>query len=178
MNQWKTYVQTARLKSRDSSNAIGKVSALVLLLLVCLPVTARANSSWVWIAETRPRDILPFAVVGTLAFETAVLILAARPKNKKKALGAVCLGNVCSFLAPYILRILAGFDGVVYENFYIVGTIFLVTTLVVELPIEYYMLAKDTERKRWLIAAILIANIVSTGAIAGIERTLCRGYWA
>jgi len=60
---------------------LGKASSLLLLLICFLPITACANSSWVWIAETRPIDILPFVVVGTLVFETMVILFMARPQS-------------------------------------------------------------------------------------------------
>lgn len=169
-----------KMFEKNVSNPIktlGKASSLLLLLICFLPITACANSSWVWIAETRPIDILPFVVVGTLVFETMVILFMARPQNKKKALAVICLGNLLSFLAPYVLRFLGEVQVPTFGKYYIVGTIFLAATLAVEFPIEYYMLVKDSQRKRWLVAAIILANIVSTGSVALIERTFCRGYW-
>ena len=112
-----------------------------------------------------------------LVFETMVILFMARPQNKKKALAVICLGNLLSFLAPYVLRFLGEVQVPTFGKYYIVGTIFLAATLAVEFPIEYYMLVKDSQRKRWLVAAIILANIVSTGSVALIERTFCRGYW-
>ena len=41
----------------------------ILILLWFSSITAFANSSWVWISETRPDDLLPFVIAGTLIIE-------------------------------------------------------------------------------------------------------------
>ena len=67
-----------------------------------LSFTASANSSWVWISETRPFDLLPAVIVLTLAIEIAAVLLALKKKNFWKVLFFVALGNLLSFAAPYV----------------------------------------------------------------------------
>ena len=45
----------------------------VMLMMCLLPMTASANSSWRWLSEARPYDVLPFVAVITITIETAAL---------------------------------------------------------------------------------------------------------
>ena len=38
----------------------------MFLLLVSIPQVVSANSSWIWISETRPYDLLPIVIILTL----------------------------------------------------------------------------------------------------------------
>ena len=63
------------------------LSAL-LLILIFMPVlmlNVYANSSWVWISETRPYDILPFVIVITLVIEISfIYFIGIIIKNKRR----------------------------------------------------------------------------------------------
>ena len=74
---------------------------LVGILALCFPLVARADSSWVWITETRPYDVLPFVVVGTLLIETLSIWLIPHTRRLSKVFWVVCLGNGLSYAAPY-----------------------------------------------------------------------------
>ena len=66
-----------------------------------------ANSSWVWISETRPLDLLPIVIAGTLLIEVAAVLLAMRKQKYWKVLFFVTLGNLLSFAAPYLYNYLS-----------------------------------------------------------------------
>ncbi len=149
------------------------------------PVVASANSSWVWISQTRPYDILPFVVVGTLLIETVSVNLVSKIGNWYKTFFAIFIGNIISFAVPYI-----GYSNTIYAEagytlsqiidrgpYYTVGTAFLLLTLMVELPIVYFLLKKDAEDKKKLAVCIVAANVVTTVLVAVVERTLCYGQW-
>ena len=61
-----------------------KLISAFIISLFSLPLfnlTAFANSSWVWISETRPYDVLPWVAIGTLIIETISLIVFAKIKK-------------------------------------------------------------------------------------------------
>ena len=149
------------------------------------PMLASANSSWVWISETRPYDILPFVIIGTLLIETVAVNLVSKVGNWYKTFFAVLVGNIISFIAPYI-----GYSNSLYGQmgytlsqiidrgpYYTVGTAFLLLTLIIELPVVYFMLKKDADSKKKLALCIVLANVVTTVLVAVVERTLCYGRW-
>ena len=149
------------------------------------PMLASANSSWVWISETRPYDILPFVIIGTLLIETVAVNLVSKVGNWYKTFFAVLVGNIISFIAPYI-----GYSNSLYGQmgytlsqiidrgpYYTVGTAFLLLTLIIELPVVYFMLKKDADSKKKLALCIVLANVVTTVLVAIVERTLCYGRW-
>ena len=162
------------------------VSALTMLLLTVFSLTASANSSWVWISETRPYDILPFVIIATLLTETLAINIGARVDNWYKTFFAVLAGNIISFVVPYIgysnttPYADAGYTLSEIINrgpYYTVGTAFLLLTLIIELPIVYFWLKKDTCSKKRLAICIVAANVVTTALVALVERILCYGRW-
>ena len=161
------------------------LSVISLLGALVFTVSASANSSWVWISETRPYDILPVVVAGTLLIETVAVNLVSKVGNWYKTFFAVFVGNIISFIAPYI-----GYSNSLYGQmgytlsqiidrgpYYTVGTAFLLLTLIIELPVVYFLLKKDADSKKKLAICIVVANIVTTALVAVVERTLCYGRW-
>ena len=147
---------------------------------------ASANSSWVWISETRPYDILPFVIIGTLLIETVAVNLVSKVGNWYKTFFAVLVGNVISFVVPYIgysnttPYADAGYtlsEIINHGPYYTVGTAFLLLTLIIELPVVYFLLKKDADNKKKLALCIVLANVVTTVLVAAVERTLCYGRW-
>ena len=61
--------------------------------------------------------------------------------------------------------------------YYTVGTAFLLLTLIIELPVVYFMLKKAADSKKKLALCIVLANVVTTVLVAIVERTLCYGRW-
>lgn len=158
------------------------VSVLILLIL---PSVAYANSSWHWLTGS-PMRILPLAVVLTLAVETGIISGFGRVRNIWKAVLCISLANLVSFLAPILVRaaetvpvrgsfaLSNAFEG---GPLYIVFTGYLVLTIIVELPLVYMLLKKDTEKARNLAASILAANILTTVSVAVVERLTSVGQW-
>ena len=161
------------------------LSAVTTIIMMVFSVTVSANSSWVWISETRPYDILPFVIVGTLLIETLAVNILSKIDNWYKTFFAVLVGNIISFIAPYI-----GYSNSLYGQmgytlsqiidrgpYYTVGTAFLLLTLIIELPVVYFLLKKDANNKKKLALCIVVANVITTALVALVERTLCYGQW-
>lgn len=160
--------------------------AISFLGTLTLPVIASANSSWVWISETRPYDILPFVVIGTLLIETVSVNLICKIDNWYKTFFAVFTGNIISFAVPYI-----GYSNATpYADagytlseiisrgpYYTVGAAFLILTVIVELPVVYFWLRKGCDNKKKLAFCVVVANIITTAMVAAVERILCQGHW-
>lgn len=168
------------MKEHDAASAI----ALSALIILCCPVTAFADSSWVWISETRPYDVLPWVAILTLAIEAFSINYISPVHKLGKTCCVVALANGLSFAAPYLLNYLSfrgmGFEFTKYlEHWpsYTVGAIYGIMTVVIELPIVYYALRKHVENKKKLIIVIIGANIVTTCMVALAERLFCRGAW-
>ena len=143
---------------------------LVGILALCFPLVARADSSWVWITETRPYDVLPFVVVGTLLIETLSIWLIPHTRRLSKVFWVVCLGNGLSYAAPYFFQLfnpVYSFQKALNTHFYNVSISFLIVTLVIEGP--------DQPKK--LLWAVILSNVVTTVGVALTERLLCRGFW-
>ena len=157
---------------------------ITAILLSFFSISAFANSSWVWISETRPYDVLPFVAVATLIIETAALNGFLKIGNWHKVFSGVLIGNLISFAVPYIgysnttpyydfpLR-----DILERGPFYTVGGAFLIITVAVELPFMYFWLKKDAKNKKLLILVTVLANVVTTAMVALCERLLCEGHY-
>ena len=159
--------------------------AAFLVLCLLLPLTASANSSWMWLSEARPYDVLSFVAVITIAIETAALWWILGKQKLKKIAIVVVLANLLSFAAPYwfmydeTLRMpLKPFPELMeYGHYFTVGTVFLLMTLLVELPVVFLTLRKHTEKKGRFLLTVVGANVVTTLITAAAERIFCYGQW-
>ena len=165
----------------------------ILTLIWFSSITAYANSSWVWISETRPDDLLPFVIAVTLIIEILAVRFVAGIKKFRKIIPVTVIANLISFAAPYFLvAVTVQMDnttvpdgGTLYtledtlEKWptYTVGLSFLIMTLACEMPIVYNALKKDTENHKKLALVIIGANLLTTVLTAIVERTLCYGRW-
>ena len=147
-------------------------------------LSAFANSSWRWITATRPYDVLPFVIVLTLVAETWFIAFFCKIENKSRVFVPVLVGNLLSYAMPYIIESQSMYGeyyglkhSIDHGPFYTVGTAFLVMTLVTELPVVYLFLKKKAEDKKVLAISIVIINVLTTVAVALIERIICRGQW-
>ena len=145
-------------------------------------VSTYANSSWVWLSETRPYDILPLVIVITLAIEVFSIYFFAKVKNISKTVFVVTISNIVSFIAPYgityIVPSLVTFEYYMeHTPFYIVGFLYYLLTIIIEIPIVFFSLKKNTISWKKLIFTILVSNALTTVITAIIERTLCYGMW-
>ncbi|MFR6380010.1 MAG: hypothetical protein ACLUNZ_09575 [Evtepia sp.] len=124
--------------------------------------------------------MLPFVVVGTLLIETLSIWLIPHTRRLSKVFWVVCLGNGLSYAAPYFFQLfnpVYSFQKALNTHFYNVSISFLIVTLVIEGPIEYYMLEKETDQPKKLLWAVILSNVVTTVGVALTERLLCRGFW-
>ncbi len=157
---------------------------LALIMSFGFSLTAFANSSWVWITESRPYDVLPFVVAFTLVAETFFIAHFGEIESKSRVFVPVLIGNLLSYAMPYIVysnSLYGEFYGLKHaldhSPYYTVGTAFLVMTLIAELPVVYLSLKKKSGDKKALAISIVIINVLTTLAVALVERLLCRGQW-
>lgn len=159
-------------------------AALVAAMFSCamFPAAVFANSSWVWISEKRPYDLLPFVIVGTLIVEILAVRYIPNIKKLPKVCGLVILGNLLSFAVPYLLRVPSGVGYSFVENLdsfpsYTVNILFLIMTLAVEVPFLYKFLRKETEHQKRLLITLIAVNVLTTIGVAVTERIFCYGNW-
>jgi len=155
-----------------------------LLLLQAFNLTIFANSSWVWISETRPYDVLPWVAVGTLMIETVSIIVFAKIKNGFKVFTFVTIANAISFAAPYLINLMLYSDQMFsFDKYlehwpsYMVGFLFCIATVLIELPIVYFSLSKYASSIKRFVITVICSNIVTTVLVAITERIFCVGRW-
>lgn len=162
--------------------AVIRIIVLSSLMLLILPQAVFADSSWCWLTDTRPFDILPPVALATIVIEVLAIWLIPNTGKLMKTAVAVILANAASFLLPYALLL----NDPVYPKFddmlnagpnYIVGAGFVILTLVLEIPIVYNLLKKHVDSKKKLLWSIVGSNIVTTAMVAVIERMVTDGYW-
>jgi len=149
-----------------------------------IPQVAFANSSWYWISEKRPWDILPWVVIVTILIETLTIWLIPKTKQFVKTAGIVIVANLVSFLLPYgIVAVGNSWYGTFQDILnsgpvYIVSLMFLILTLAAELPIVYKVLKPHVENHKVLLWTIISSNAATTAMVAIIERIITEGAWA
>lgn len=160
------------------------------ILCLIFPTIAWANSSWHWVTVS-PKQILPIAVIVTLAVETIGLITFGKVRGNLRAFIAVAFANTVSFVTPYLERAVPMFyRGTVPGDwnhawdkafnagpYYMVGIGYFLLTILLELPLIYCFLRKHTESKKQLFIAIIFVNIITTAIVAIMERIFCQGQW-
>ena len=161
---------------------ITRVIVITCFVLLIIPQAVFADSSWCWLTDTRPFDILPPVALATIVIEVLAIWLIPNTGKLMKTAVAVILANAASFLLPYALLL----NDPVYPKFddmlnagpnYIVGAGFVILTLVLEIPIVYNLLKKHVDNKKKLLWSIIGSNIVTTAMVAVIERMVTDGYW-
>lgn len=149
------------------------------LSLLSMPVYA--NSSWVWVSETRPFDVLPFVAAVTVGIEWYAVRKFAGVRDPVEAFFVVLLGNVLSFLMPYATAAFGSpysiREAIAHLPRYTVGGVFFFMTLAAELPVAYHCLRRAVQQPKRLLHVLLAANAVTTALTALAERLLCRGHW-
>lgn len=161
------------------------VISLLVLTLLMIPLQVYANSSWVWISEKRPYDLLPVVIVATLLIESLVINYIASIRQYKKVFSVVLLANLVSFLIPYLLEWINCIMIPIYDfsdsleagPFYNVGGLYLLCTLAAEVPIVYNLFKNVVTNKRRLMITIAAVNVITTVLVAIVERKFCYGSW-
>lgn len=92
---------------RKRENRIIGVGMLVLLLVLSSQ-TVWANSSWVWLTDRQPYQLLPAAAALTVLIETVMIKTCLGIQKTGKVLGVVLAGNLLSFCLPYLFIWLEG----------------------------------------------------------------------
>ena len=158
----------------------------IVFLFLSVPFYVSANSSWCWISETRPYDILPWVALATILIETWMIIRYGKTDEVIHVIAVVILVNFISFVFPYIIYYASRSMMVVDKDFrsmlehwpaYTVGGWFLVLTIVLEVPILYFDLKEKVANKKSLLKILIIANVLTTLMVAVVERIACRGRW-
>ena len=151
------------------------------ICLSCFPIISYANSSWHWVSDKRPYDVLPFVIIITLLIETFAVTHFAKVKNLFKAFFVILISNILSFIFPYFTYAfdeIYTFEQVIdYSPSYTIGFAYLIATLVIEFPLVYGFLFKDASNEKSLVSSIIISNIITTVLIFIIERIFCAGSW-
>lgn len=157
---------------------------ILSLMVAAVPTAVFANSSWYWISEQRPWDILPWVALATIVIEVlAIWRIPATGHFLKTAL-IVIGANLLSFLLPYgLLAVGNSWYGTFQDILesgpcYIVSVMFLIMTLAVELPIVYKVLKQHVQNKKFFLWTIIGTNTVTTILVAIVERMITEGAWA
>jgi hypothetical protein len=93
------------------------------------------------------------------------------------------VANAASFLLPYAflkadLSWYGTFEDILDSGpHYIVSGVFLLLTLLVEMPIVYNVLKSNVQDMKKLQLTIIISNVITTAGVAIIERLITEGYW-
>ena len=152
---------------------ITRVIVITCFVFLIIPQAVFADSSWCWLTDTRPFDILPPVALATIVIEVLAIWLIPNTGKLMKTAVAVILANAASFLLPYALLL----NDPVYPKFDdMLNAVIL--TLVLEIPIVYNLLKKHVDNKKKLLWSIIGSNIVTTAMVAVIERMVTNGYWA
>ena len=168
-----------------SGNRAFLLIVFINIFLVLFPSIVSANSSWHWLTVS-PMKVLPFAVVFTLLIETVSVVKFGKVTSAKKAFLTVGLANLLSFVAPYLeraYRFMATTGGFTFSAafnkgpYYMILFGYLALTVIVELPVVYLILRKDSLNKKNLFLSILLSNVVTTLLVAVTERVICTGVW-
>ena len=153
---------------------ITRVIVITCFVLLIIPQAVFADSSWCWLTDTRPFDILPPVALATIVIEVLAIWLIPHTGKLMKTAVAVILANAASFLLPYALLL----NDPVYPKFDdMLNAGFVILTLVLEIPIVYNLLKKHADSKKKLLWSIVGSNIVTTAMVAVIERMVTDGYW-
>lgn len=176
-------IEKEKMRPDKSKNTLIALFAMIVITAL-FTLTVFADSSWIWISEKRPFDILPWVAVGTILIEWLSIWLIPKTGQALKALGTVTLANAASFLLPYAflkasLSWYGTFDHILDSGpHYIVSGVFLLLTITIEMPIVYNLLKSNVNNKRLLQITIIASNAVTTAGVAIIERMITEGYWA
>ncbi|MBR2675071.1 MAG: hypothetical protein IKE52_06455 [Mogibacterium sp.] len=164
------------------NNLLSKIVGVILIFAAFTSIVY-ANSSWYWISELRPFDILPWVVLGTILVEWLIIYLVPKTGQCAKVLGLVIIANTASFLLPYLFLKMSNSWYGTFERIldsgphYIVSGVYLVLTIVIEFPIMYEGLKKNVEDTKLLNKTILVANIITSIGVAVVERLITEGSW-
>lgn len=163
-------------------NNKNKIITVILCIFVFIlsTVSVFADSSWIWISETRPYDLFPIVIILTLIVEIIAINYWAEVHMLLKTCIVVTLANLASFLIPYWITVYI--DGVhqypdtLNDYHSIVIGPYLILTFMLEVPIIMLLLKKNADKKKLFIVT-LVANVLTTLMVYAIEKIFCEGYY-
>ena len=189
-SRWSTIkIKKAEAYGRKGGKPVDALRTLGCAVALSAVPTALANSSWRWLTTTRPWDLLPFVIAVTLLVEVLAIWLELGRKHLVKAAVSVTVANLLSFAAPYVCEwVTMRFEGATGGGYsflehldrwpiFTVGVVYLMITLVVEVPVVFRVLRADTNRKKHLLLTIILANAATTAFTAFVEHVATRGTW-
>ncbi|MBQ7504529.1 MAG: hypothetical protein IJT79_04355 [Ruminococcus sp.] len=152
-----------------------------LTLLLTLNSTASAyTSARINLILQNYSSYFPMIVGGMLVIEVIMIMLLTDVKRIVNVSFAVLVANVASFVLPRLgiglLRHEVFFKGMITQGLIssniIAGVAYLVVSLIIELPILYFMLRVFTPKKVRLMVVAAAANVVTTVAFTVVEFQL------
>ena len=155
----------------------------IFLIALFSPVLCFANSSWVWLTDTRPYYVLPYVIVATLLIEMLAVNFIPKVKKPIRVFIVILIANLFSFAAPYVWTLidpdaLYRFpEAIEHYPYYTICLTYFIITIAVELPFVFFSLKKYAEKWKVLLFTIFGANAVTTLFVAVVERTICYGKW-
>lgn len=175
------------------------ISVLITFMILMIPKIALANSSWMWVT-CRPFDLLPFVAIMTITIEYFIIKVLGKVSKWLKTLVTIFISNIASFLIVLIFSVKTGFYGFAYvdreldffafhkissfdrvsstPDFWYLssqGIFYLILTLLIEVPIVFFILKKDCSNRKRLLGFTILANILTTFLVFLLEITLCYG---
>ena len=160
-----------------------KYIASLGVFLPILFTTAYANSSWNWLTDTRPYEVLPYVIIVTLLIETAAVNYIPKIHKLFKVFCVISLGNLFSYAIPWAFRYFVPYafgtfhDYIEHGPVYNIGLVYLLLTIAIELPVEYFLLKNDLKKRLKLALTIILSNAATTSLVAVVERIVCPGKW-
>lgn len=165
-----------------------------MLMIACIFAgssgVAYANSSWIWLTDNRPWDILPWVAAATILIEALAIWWIPKTGHFVRVLITTSVANLASFLIPILVwynndkAIYGSFQGFLDKWPYFVDFSeasflgFLGFTLLIEVPLVAFSLFFITEKRKTLVLTVIGANVVTTAMVAVIERLYADGLWA
>ena len=139
---------------------------------------AYANSSWYWASKVLPWHLLPFIIIFTLIIEIGFIHCLCKT-DWIRTIIVISIANLVSFGVPFLsatFSVVHPFPQSLEDYHSIVNSIYLILTLVIEVPIVTAFL--KTENKTRLLTVAIIANIITTLMVLLVEELFCWGYYA
>jgi len=142
-----------------------------------------ANSSWVWLTDARPFDVLLPVTMATIVIEVLSIWLIPGTGRFLKTTAVVAAANAFSFFVPFfIFMVTDTWYGTFQQRLdaspnYIISGLFLLMTITLEFPAVYCLLRNDAKSRKTLIITILAVNAATTIMVAFAENLIVTGYY-
>lgn len=147
-----------------------------IILTFCFTPTVFANSIWTKRMDNYSyMEHFPYIIIGTLIIEILALLAVTGMKKPLKVIGAVVLANAASFLIPEMIINVIMFNGnhfeffMLFNTYWVLNVIFIIITIVIELPIIWVILRKDEKNVKALLLTTVAVNIFTTVVTAFID---------